>query len=151
MAHEPNLSPTPDAERCADIQGVLFEYMTRELGAARSSLVREHLRRCPDCPRVAAEIQATLDALRAAAPAPDAPPPRLTADRREQLVWSITHPVRDWIHRHHVLVSIFVALIVLALVAGALCKVVVFRRDEPVGPPVTIGQGEPPHAPEPQP
>ncbi|MCE9615448.1 MAG: zf-HC2 domain-containing protein [Lentisphaerae bacterium] len=151
MDKEPHTPHAPDADRCADIQGVLFEYMTRELGHARSALVREHLRRCPDCQRMAAEIQATLDALREDVPAADASPPRLTDERRRQLAWSITHPVRDWIHRHHVMVSIIVALIVLAVIAGVLRKVVIVRQDEPVGPPVTIGQGEPPHESEPPP
>lgn len=133
--------------RCADIQGVLFDYLARELGPARSDLVREHLRLCPECRREAAEIQATLDALKAAGPAEADAPMRLTDDRRRRLAWSVMHPVRDWMQRHHALVALVAAVIVLAL-AAALLRTVHQRRREHVaaGPAVTIGRGAPPPA-----
>ena len=133
------------SSRCVEVQEVLLEFMSRELGAARSDFVREHLRRCPDCQREAAAMQATIEALRAAAPAPAEWPGRLSDQRRDRIRWSIMHPVLDWIYRHHVLVSLLVAVIVLVGVFTALrTLVVVMRPPEPRTPEVQIGQGPPP-------
>jgi predicted anti-sigma-YlaC factor YlaD len=99
---------------CHDIQGVLFDYMSRELGPARSALVREHLRKCEKCREAAAEIQETLDLLRRASQTETGIPRRLSEDRRRRMFWTFTHPVLDWIHAHHVLVSIAAALAALA-------------------------------------
>ena len=34
---------------CEKIRGQLFDYLSHELGGGPSTLVREHLRRCPAC------------------------------------------------------------------------------------------------------
>lgn len=126
---------------CDEIRSLLFDYMTRELGRGRSDLVREHLRRCQDCQAAAAEIQATLELLHQASDSEDGVPSRLSEERRERLIWAFTHPVMHWIERHHVMVSIAVALVVLGLVLGVLRRTPLWPvEDIPEGIPVTIGR-----------
>ena len=62
---------------CGDIQALLYDYMNRELGGARSDLVREHLRHCPNCQKVAADIRRTTELLQAASRAESAIPGHL--------------------------------------------------------------------------
>jgi predicted anti-sigma-YlaC factor YlaD len=102
--------------KCEDIQGVLFDYMTRELGESRSDLVREHLRRCPACSRVAAQIQETRNLLQQDATGDL--PEHLSDEHRARIVRSIMHPALDWIFRHHVTFSLIMAAIV---IITALC------------------------------
>jgi len=130
--------------KCDEIQAVLFDYMTRELGEARSDLVREHLRRCPACQKDAADIGATLEALQGASPHGEIDE-HLSHDRRKRLMRAYMHPLLDWVYSHHVLISIVVALIVLGVVLGMLVrkKVWSFGPPEP-GHTVTIGKGAPP-------
>lgn len=108
--------------KCEDIQAVLFDYMSRELGGARSTLVREHLRKCDACQSSAQDIQATLDLLHSASKAETEAPEHLSDARRARIVRAFTHPVIDWIDRHHTLVSLLVAL---AVVIGG---IIVCRR-----------------------
>jgi len=130
--------------KCAEIQAVLFDYMARELGEGRSDLVREHLRRCADCQKEAAEISAMLEALHEGSPEGTLEE-RLSDDRRKRLVRAYMHPVLDWIHSHHVMISILIALAVLVAVLGILLKTRVWNIGPPdMGPTVTIGKGEPP-------
>jgi anti-sigma factor RsiW len=103
-------SGAPERLGCDDIRGVLMDYLSRELGEARSNVVREHLRGCEKCRQEAAEIQATLDELKRAS---HLVVPALSEDRRARILWAITHPVQDWIHRHHVLVSAVVSAVVI--------------------------------------
>jgi hypothetical protein len=130
------------APACADIQLVLFDYMSRELGPARSEYVREHLRRCPECQAAAAEIQATLELVRRADPAQDGAPQRLSEKRRQHIRWAIAHPLMDWVHSHHVIVSILVALAVTALVFAIMRNRVTWEPELPPGIPVQIGRGD---------
>ena len=127
--------------KCEDIQAVLFGYMNRELGEARSDLIREHLRKCPRCQAVAAEIQETLDMMRGPVDRPSEVPERLSDERRARIVRSFMHPVLDWIYVHHVLVSIAMTAIALVLLFCALRRVKAWRdgRLDP-GVSVTIGQ-----------
>lgn len=132
--------------KCDDIQGVLFDYMARELGAARSDLVRAHLRKCEACRAAAAEIQGTLSILQAVRDAEE--PMRLTQDRRKRLRRAIMHPVLDWILVHHVAVSLAVA--VLALAAAAAClRLYVWQPRPPESIPVLIRPGSPDEPPPP--
>ena len=71
--------------KCEDIRALLLDYMTRELGDARSRLVREHLRRCPHCQQEASEIGDTLELLRAASQSPLGFAPRLSHGRRKRV------------------------------------------------------------------
>lgn len=103
---------------CTEIQDVLLDYMNRELGAARSELVRGHLRKCAECQAAAAAMQRTLAVLQRASRAErDRPPEALTEKRRRRMRWAAVHPVLNWVVRRHVLVSILAAA--LALIAAA--------------------------------
>ena len=115
---------------CEDVRSVLFEYMTHELGDARSVFVREHLRRCAACRAEAADIKATLAALHAADDGA-APPARLSEDHRERLLRAVMHPVLDWIDRHHRLVAALVAVIVILSVLFTVRNAALFRVVEP--------------------
>jgi predicted anti-sigma-YlaC factor YlaD len=127
--------------KCEDIQSMLFDYMARELGSARSDLVREHLRKCEACQREAADVQQTLDMLqKAASEEAGAVPSRLSASRRKRMRLALFHPVLDWIYRHHVAVSLVVAALVIVAALAILRKVRI-EADRPVpGPVVIIGQ-----------
>lgn len=141
---------TPDEAQdrrtpCTDIQEVLFDYMARELGAARSDLVRRHLRKCPDCQRAAADMQATLDLLRQTSREDAARiPEHLTAERRRRMIRAVTHPVLDWVYRHHILVSVLIAAAAMTALALFLRTVHTGRTDIPdVGYPIRIDGGPP--------
>jgi len=99
---------------CDAIQDVLTAYMSRELGAAPSRAVREHLRTCEDCRREAADIQTALDMLKAATPAP-ADDAVLSAARRKRLTRAATHPIQEWMIVHRRLIALVTALAVIAL------------------------------------
>ncbi len=98
--------------KCADIQVLLLDYMNRELGEARSNLVREHLRKCATCQAAAAEIQATLNVLRSASELDKGMPDRLSLDRRQQIIDVLSRPRVDWIY-------IVVAIAITIIVTGA--------------------------------
>lgn len=134
---------------CEDIQHLLFAYMTRELGPARSDVVREHMRKCEKCQAAGAEIQATMDALRSSSELDSGLPDRLSDEHRERIIWAFTHPVMDWIDRHHVLVSILVAILVIAL-SFVIIRVVETWPEEILEPGPTVIIGEPPADYEPQ-
>ena len=124
--------PDPAARRmrCDEIQALLFDYMTHELGDGRSLLIREHLRKCEECQAVAAEIQIALDMLHEASLDDPQTPMHLSDDRRTHIAWAFTHPVMDWIARHHVLVSIVVAILAL-VVAFTYLKGIRIWADDP--------------------
>ena len=115
---------------CEDIRSVLFDYMSRELGQARADLVREHLRRCPDCQVEAARIRNMLDLLQEASRAGAAAPARLSDERRARIVRAFMHPVLDWIYVHHILVSALLTVAALLLL-GAVLLTVRTRRAAP--------------------
>lgn len=116
---------------CKDIQDLLFDYMSHELGGARCVLVREHLRRCDECTRHAAEIQSTLDLFNKASREKSDMPSRLTDERRKKLYWWYAHPFMRWIEGHHILFSIFTTLIVLAVLAIVMAKVKLWQARPP--------------------
>jgi len=121
--------------KCDEIQDVLLDYMSRQLGDARSVIVREHLRKCDNCRAEAAEMQSTLDLLRQASKEEPGLPDHLTDDRRKRIVRAIMHPIIDWMDRHHNLISIVVAIIVLAVVLAVLR---IPRKEEDLGPSIPI-------------
>lgn len=125
---------------CEDIETMLFDYMAHELGGARSELVREHLRKCRRCQDTAAEIDRTLGFLRAASIEESAvPPAHLSRERRERIAWSLTHPVRDWIAAHHVLVSLLAAAVLIAAAIVGLSRLRVWKERDRQAIPVRIG------------
>ena len=124
-AFEPVPDPVPDAAPlppgatavpCARIGEVLFAYMARELGPAQSLLVREHLRRCPSCRGQALAYRRTLDLLRERDPAADAPR-ELSPRRWKRVLWTLSHPVLDFVFVHHRAASLAVAILAVLLVA----------------------------------
>ncbi len=123
---------------CEDIQEVLFDYMTRELGDSRSALVREHVRRCPDCSRAAAQIQETLTLLEDEKDGDM--PEQLSEKHRARIVRSILHPALDWIYRNHVTFSLIMAAIVIIMALCVLRMVTQIVKEIPkTTPPVIIG------------
>lgn len=112
---EPKSEETRPGSLCEEIQAGLFDYLTREMGTARATLVNAHLRKCQTCQKVAAEMQSTLDLLHVASAADANLPAQLTEDRRRRLFWAFSHPVLDWLYRHHVLVSLAVTALALSL------------------------------------
>ena len=128
--------------KCEEVQAVLFDYLARELGAAQSDVVREHLRRCESCRRAAAGLQRTMELLHAADAAAGPAPARLSAERHKRLAWAVIHPVLDWMYRHHILVSAIVALLALGA-AGALMRGrVLWSSARGEGVAVTVGGQE---------
>lgn len=100
---------------CWRIEEVLFDYLSRELGEQQSLLVREHLRHCDPCRRQAAQLQSTVDLLRAQDPAATVVA-CLSNPRRRRLLRVLLHPVLDWIIRHHVMTAVLAALVALGVV-----------------------------------
>jgi len=124
---------------CEDIQKILFDYMTRELGESRSALVREHVRRCPECSRVATQIQETLALLEAETT--ENLPEQLSEEHRARIVRSIVHPIRDWIYRNHVTFSLAMAAVVIITTLCVLRMMTRIVRELPkTTPTVVIGQ-----------
>jgi predicted anti-sigma-YlaC factor YlaD len=100
---------------CREVQGVLYDYMTRELGSARSEVVREHVRRCEVCRAELAGLQKTLDVLSLARKAPV--PSRLSEHHRRRISRAVSHPVLDWICNHNVIVALSATLLAILLAA----------------------------------
>ena len=124
--------------KCDDIHEVLFDYMTRELGPAQSDLVREHLRKCERCRAAAAEMQATLQALRDASKNFAGIPEHLSEARRKRLLRALMHPVIAWMERYHVLVSVVIALAVMVCVFAYIRARTAWSYRVPPGIPVRI-------------
>ncbi|OVE74051.1 hypothetical protein BVX94_01870 [bacterium B17] len=112
---------------CEEIQELLFEYMSRELGDGRSDLVREHLRKCKDCQSALSEMEFTIDFLRETSKI-TVPPSRLSDKHHARLVRALTHPVLDWVYVHHMIVSLIIALLVLGITFGVLRKTKIWRE-----------------------
>lgn len=128
--------------QCEDIQGLLFDYMSRELGEARSDLVYEHLRKCEKCQAAAQEVQSTVDLLHSASGL-DRGDDRLTDERRRRVLRAFTHPVIHWIERHHILVSFAVAVLALLVVLVVLKRARMWKVYEyQPGPVIMIGTNE---------
>jgi anti-sigma factor RsiW len=130
--------------KCEDVREVLFDYMSRELGPARSGLVREHLRKCVECQAKASEIQRTTELLLQAAREMGGMPLRLSDKRRALVRRAALHPVRDWICRHNVLVSFVVMILFLLAVLVVLWHAKLWEDEVEDGVEVTIGNGPPP-------
>jgi predicted anti-sigma-YlaC factor YlaD len=129
---EPPDTPAP-VLRCDDVQPLLFDYLARELGDARSALVREHLRRCEGCRDSASDMQRTLDVLHNASEIEKRLRLRLSEKRRAQVLFTYNHPVMGWIVRHHVAVSAILAIIVVGAVLFSLGYVQIVRNNEVEG------------------
>ena len=114
---------------CKDIQAVLFDYMSHELGDKQSWLVHEHLLHCEECRREAASIQATIDILRGDMSVDI--PEHLPDTMRRRLERAILHPALDWIYEHRRVVASVLAVGIIALLAFLAGK---YSRLKPDGP-----------------
>ena len=104
---------------CKDIQAVLFDYMSHELGDKQSWFVHEHLLHCEECRREAAEIKTTLDLLRSDTSI--VVPEHLPNTMRRRLERAILHPFLDWIYEHRRIVAWVVAVGVIAVLVLLAC------------------------------
>jgi predicted anti-sigma-YlaC factor YlaD len=130
--------------KCEEIQAQLMTYLTREMGEGRLDLIREHLKKCPDCQAEAAQVRETLGFLHDASATEGAMPTRLSAERRALIVRAYLHPVLDAVYRHHIVVSIVVTILALILVGSVLRKVKAWHTEKlDPGIPITIGGGPP--------
>jgi hypothetical protein len=114
--------------KCEDIQGVLFAYMSRELGDIQSVVIREHILKCSACRAEAAEIEATLALLHEPSGEGPTKVERLSDARRKRILRAVFHPVMDWIDVHHRGVSIVLTVVVLVVTLFMLRGVEVFKR-----------------------
>ena len=130
--------------KCDEIQAQLMAYLTREMGEGRLDLIREHLKKCPDCQAEAAQVRETLGFLHEASATEGAMPTRLSEERRALIARAYMHPVLDAVYRHHILVSVVTTILALILVGSVLRKVKAWHTEklEP-GIPITIGDGPP--------
>lgn len=110
--------PPAKAMACEEIQALLYDYLTHEIGRARGELIREHIRKCDGCRAAAADVQATLRLLQGASAQERREPLSLSIDRRKRIWRAFMHPVLDRMYRHHIFVSILIAI--LALLIGLL-------------------------------
>ncbi len=136
------IPPEPLGNRplpCEEIQALMLDYMERDLGQGRSDLVREHIRRCPACNQHFSDIRKTCGLLHDAPFANGVLPEHLSARHHDRLVRAIMHPVLDWIYAHHILVSLLIALLVVATAFIGLRHYRVCKETNDPGIPVTIG------------
>lgn|GEM_PF-1932754 len=126
--------------RCEEIQPLLLDFLTRELGGARADVIREHLRRCSACRAAASEMQTTVEALRRV-PGAGEGDQKLSEKHRARILKSITHPILAWMDRHHVLVSIIVVIVAALAVFALLRRVRLLKEDHASHITVTIGVG----------
>jgi len=123
---------------CEDIQPLLFDYMSRELGEGRAAIVREHLRKCRNCQILAKDMQAAVDLLHKTSKAGSGSPERLSENRRKKIIWAFTHPIISWIYKNIFIFSIIGALIVI-LTVWMFSKFLIERRFAPLqGEPITV-------------
>jgi hypothetical protein len=125
---------------CEEIQALMLDYMQHDLGEGRSDLVREHIRRCPVCHERIKELQRTIGILHDAPFVHGLLPERLSERHHSRLVRALMHPVLDWVYVHHILVSAFVALVVIATVFFGLRRYKVWKESIDPGIPVVIGE-----------
>jgi len=123
---------------CQDIQPLLFDYMSLELGEGRAAIVREHLRKCRNCQILAKDMQATIDLLHETSKTESKNQERLTDGRRKKIIWAFTHPIISWIHKNILIFSVVSAAIVLTAL-WFFSKFLVESRLAPLaGEPVTV-------------
>jgi predicted anti-sigma-YlaC factor YlaD len=135
-------SPEPALRlQCAEIENVLFDYMSHEMGEARALLVREHLRHCPGCRVTAAGMQETVEALRKASREIPQEAEHLSDERRSRVKWALLHPVLEWMVHHHAVVSILIAVAVLLGLVYSLRRAGERKPEDLTGIAITIGQG----------
>lgn len=124
---------TPGVVSCDDVQALLFDYMSRELGDKQSLLVREHLLRCEACRREAARIEKTVAMLRGDMTI--SPPEHLKSAARRRIERVFLHPFLDFIYVHRHVVAAILALLIVALLAFVAGK---YSKAKPEGRPLWL-------------
>jgi len=132
------LKPEKKLMKCEDIQPLLFDYMSRELGEGRAAAVREHVRKCKSCQVLAKDIQATLDLLRTASRAEPKPVEHLTEVRRKKIIRVFTHPLISWIEKHILLASLIITVIVITIVVTVMGRLIEKHAAPLIGDPVSV-------------
>ncbi len=115
--------------KCDEVQDLLLDYMSRQLGDARSAIINKHLRKCEKCRAEASEIQNTLDLLHKASAEEAEISDHLTEQRKKRILRVIIHPVIDWMHQHHKLISVIITIVVLGIIFAFLR--IPAREEEP--------------------
>lgn len=137
--HEKSYGAVP--MKCEEIQNLLTDYMNRELGEARSNLVREHLRICKQCHAKASEIQKAISILQKVAQSQTDIPKKLSESHRARIAKAALHPLREWFYVHYALIVIFVIIILIGM-AIVFAKVIQQKyREVPVEPAIPIKIG----------
>lgn len=108
------MAPAELPETCAQVQPLLFDYLSRELGDKQSEFIQNHLRHCPVCSREAAELQATVELLRADQSV--IPPEKVSKGVRARLERALLHPFLEWVYVHRRFVSWVAALLLIGLI-----------------------------------
>lgn len=101
------------ASTCPQVQPLLFDYLSRELGEKQSEFIQNHLRHCPVCRKEAAELQEAVALLQADRSV--IPPERVSKGVRARLERALLHPVLDWCYLHRRLVSWIAAIVLIGL------------------------------------
>lgn len=137
--HEKSYGAVP--MKCEDLQNLLTDYMNRELGEARSNLVREHLRICKQCRVKASEIQRAISILQKVAQSQTDIPKKLSESHRARIAKAALHPLREWFYVHYVIIVIFVIIVLIGM-AIVFAKVIQQKsREVPVEPSIPIKIG----------
>ncbi len=129
MSTEKNSKKGYQGPGCEEIQNNLMDYLTRDLGEARSDLIREHLRKCDKCQTEAGELQKTINLLRGASQV-ESIPRHMSRKTRDRMMRAVEHPFLDWIYRHHILISLCIALIAILLLFAAIKDVQILKKPE---------------------
>ena len=101
---------------CASVRPLLPAFVTHELDAALTTLVREHLRNCAECAAEASEILQAVNVLRSADSAKTESTPTLARDRRKRTLWLMEHPLAGWFFLHRHITGIICAVVVMTVV-----------------------------------
>ena len=89
---------------CDKVEGLLTDYLARELGDAQSIAVREHLRKCPDCAAKADELDQTVGLLKSVTNESLGTPTRLSQRSRDRIRRHARHPFISWIDKWQVMI-----------------------------------------------
>ncbi len=114
---------------CEEIQNNLMDYLTRDLGEARSNLIREHLRKCDKCQAEARELQETINLLRGASGS-ESIPRRMSRKTRDRMMRAVEHPFLDWIYRHHICISLCIAIIAVIVLFVSIKDVRIWNKPD---------------------
>ncbi|MBA4387890.1 MAG: hypothetical protein C0404_07905 [Verrucomicrobia bacterium] len=97
--------------KCEDIQPMILDYLNRELSDAFSLLVREHIRKCPNCKAVATEMKATVDALKKADTASPDLAAKLSVERRNKIMDEVVGGHQyQWVYLAFFIVAVFIVV-----------------------------------------